>query len=113
MANPVMISLNAFQPSSVSGDPRKTRITIPMPSNPRLATARPMTAPPLNATRSAIAWPLPRAASLVRALARVADCIPKKPARIEQTPPKRYAIAVGQPMMTPSRIATTIRNGTR
>ena len=113
IANPVTISLNAFHPSSASGEPRNARITIPMPSSPRLATARPITAPPLKATRSAISCPLARAASLVRALARVAACMPKNPARMEHTPPNRYAIAVDQPMTTPNRAATTIRKGIR
>ncbi len=88
MANPVMISLKAFQPSSAAGVPRKTRSTMPTPSSPRLATARPITAPPLNATRRAISCPFSRAASLVRALARVADFMPKKPAKMEHRPPK-------------------------
>ncbi len=57
----------------------------------------PMTAPPLNATRSALPWPSERAASEVRTLASVAACMPKKPAQIELSAPSTYATAVRPP----------------
>ncbi len=87
IANPAMISLNARQASFWNGAPSHARITRPMPSKPRLATARPITAPPENAARSARAWPPARAASAVRTLARVAAFMPKSPARTEQIAP--------------------------
>jgi len=65
---------------------------------PRAATASPMTAPPLKATRSARDWPLDRAASVVRTLPRVAACMPKKPARPDPAAPNTYAMAVRLPM---------------
>jgi hypothetical protein len=61
--------------------------TRPIPRSPSAATAVPITAPPENATRRAFACPSVRAASEVRTLARVAACMPKNPARIEQTAP--------------------------
>ena len=113
MANPVMISLNRLQPLSSSGVPRKIMNIRPMPRRPRLATESPMTAPPLKATRSALACPSDRAASLVRVLDMVAASIPNNPARIEQIPPNKYATAVFQLSARPSRTATTTRNGKR
>ncbi len=83
-----------------------------MPSRPSEATARPITAPPLKAMPSARAWPLERAASEVRTLALVAAFIPKRPAAIEQLPPRMYAIAVCAPTAHASSSATMRRNGT-
>ena len=71
-----------------------------------------MTAPPENATRSAAAWPLARAASAVRTLAWVAALIPKKPARIEHSAPPRYAAPVRHPMARVRSPATTTMKGT-
>ncbi|MEJ2370063.1 MAG: hypothetical protein P8Y07_04340 [Gemmatimonadales bacterium] len=95
MAKPLMISANGPKPFSAGG---KISSTAPIPTRPRLATERPMTAPPLNATRRAFPRPSERAASVVRTFARVAACMPKKPARIELAAPKTYAAAVRDPM---------------
>ncbi len=84
-----------------------------MPTSPRLATLNPITAPPLNAMRSACPWPCARAASLVRTLARVADSMPASPARMEQRPPAMYATAVRGVIAHPSRTATITRKGRR
>ena len=59
-----------------------------MPSSPSAATARPMTAPPKKATRSALPCPPSLAAADVRVLARVAAFMPKKPAHTELSAPK-------------------------
>ena len=80
MANPLMTLIES---------PRaKRRNSPPTPTSPRLATHRPMTAPPLKATSSALAWPSSLAACEVRTLAVVAAFMPKKPAAMEQTAPR-------------------------
>ena len=60
---------------------------MPIPSSPSAATERPITAPPKNATRSALPCPSVLAAAEVRTLARVAAFMPKKPARTLQAAP--------------------------
>ena len=84
IAKPLTISPNGLSPTTSGW---KTRSTAPRPARPRLPTASPMTAPPLKATRRALACPLERAASVVRTFALVAACIPRKPAAIEHTAP--------------------------
>ncbi len=61
--------------------------STPRPSIPSAATARPITAPPKKATRSALPCPSVLAAADVRTFARVAAFIPKKPASTELSAP--------------------------
>ena len=99
MAKPLMML-------AVSGSPY-SRKNPPTPSSPRLATVRPMTAPPLKATERA--WlSLPRrAASAVRTLALVAACMPMNPASMERNAPHRKATPVSQRTPQTSRPNTT------
>ena len=83
---------------------------MPTPSSPNPASASPITAPPRKATIKAAPTPSLRAASQVRVLARVADFIPIKPARIEQAAPDTKQIAVSRLSCQPIRTATTITN---
>ena len=53
IAKPEMIWLKARHPASLNASARNSRVTTPMPSSPRLATASPITAPPWKAVRSA------------------------------------------------------------
>ena len=95
IAKPLTICPNVSNPTRSGW---KINSTAPRPARPRLPTARPITAPPLNATLSAFASPDSRAASVVRTLARVAACMPRKPAMIEQAAPNTYAAAEDGPI---------------
>ncbi len=66
----------------------KNQMPNARPNNPRPATENPMTAPPRNASGSALAVPPSRAASAVRAFAAVAMRMPMNPASAESTAPK-------------------------
>ncbi len=81
--------------------------------SPRLATATPITEPPLKAINKAAPCPLSLAAAVVRTLARVADFMPRKPASTEQAAPPRNAAQVGPGIFQASRPATTATNTTR
>ena len=72
---------------------RSHRKSSPTPRIPRPTTVIPITAPPGKATRMASASPS-RAPWAVRALARVAICIPKNPARMEHAAPRTKETAV-------------------
>ena len=82
----------------------------PTPTRPSAATDSPITAPPKNATLSALPWPCSDAAADVRTFARVAAFIPKKPASTELRAPVMYASDVYVPMASQSRIATSATN---
>jgi hypothetical protein len=84
----------------------------PRPKRPSEATARPITAPPLKATRSAAAWPLARAASEVRTFALVAAAC-RRSRRDRAEAAGDVGDAVFQPMANPSSAATTARKGRR
>ncbi len=87
MAKPAITSLNVLNAESSVRPPAKMNSTPPIPSNPKLPTDKPITAPPLKAMRNALPCPESRAASDVRTLASVAAFMPKKPAISEQRAP--------------------------
>ena len=73
---------------TVKDSPRPNRRNNPpTPRRPRLATQRPITAPPLNATINALGCPPSTAAWDVRTPDVVAAFIPKKPASMLQPAP--------------------------
>ena len=115
IANPAMISVKcpncaSVMPAGLLRSSSRFSIT-PTPRSPSEATARPITEPPPNATRSAAAAPWARAASVVRTLAFVAARIPMNPALSEQRPPATKASPTGQPTARLSRMATTTSTG--
>ena len=61
------------------------------PSNPKPATVKPITAPPLNATGNALRVPPSLAASVVLPFAAVAILIPTNPASEESNAPAMNA----------------------
>src|SRR5690606_35980779 len=91
----------------------RNKYRIPTPSNPSAATDSPITAPPKNATRSAMPCPASLAAADVRTFARVAAVIPKNPARIELIAPVMNAPATSPPTANQRSPATITRNTAR
>jgi hypothetical protein len=81
------------------------------PSSPRPTTEKPITAPPENATSSALLR-LVRAAAAVRTLAAVATRMPMNPASAEQPAPAISDTPISQELPAAARLAKASRAAT-
>ena len=95
--------------------PPYSRYRRPRPSRPRAATHRPITAPPLKATRSELGRPPSRAATAVRTLALVAASMPSQPASEEVMAPtqKDTKVCWPRPGMNSRMAETTAAKASR